>query len=164
MFLCAAKSFGIDFSSTLMVGRQSFWPEPHALQRVFSTLGIDCDAKVFLRRHKYGEEFFSLLGAKQIESIDVSPYEQATIVHDMNLPLPRELHDRFTAVHDGGTIEHVFNIPQAFKNCMEMVRVGGHFLQVTVANNFTGHGFWQLSPETIFRIFSPQNGYKIKRS
>ena len=97
-----------------------------------------------------------------VESLDVSTYEKATILHDMNLTVPYELRERFTVVHDGGTIEHVFNVPEAFKNCMEMVRVGGHFTQVNVANNYTGHGFWQFSPELIFRVFSPQNGYRIE--
>jgi hypothetical protein len=45
---------------------------------------------------------------------------------------------------------------------MEMVRVGGHFIQVNVANNYMGHGFWQFSPELIYRIFSPENGFQIK--
>jgi hypothetical protein len=45
---------------------------------------------------------------------------------------------------------------------MEMLRVGGHFIQVNIANNFLGHGFWQFSPELIFRVFSPENGFKIK--
>jgi hypothetical protein len=162
VFLCAAKSIGVDFGSTAMVGRQSFWPDEAALRRVFSVLGIDRDAADFLRQHEYGEEFFSLLGAHQIDSVDVSPYEKATILHDMNLPLPIELRERFTLVFDGGSIEHVFNIPQAFKNCMDMVRVGGHFTQVNVANNFAGHGFWQFSPELIFRIFSEQNGFRLE--
>jgi hypothetical protein len=65
-------------------------------------------------------------------------------------------------VHDGGTLEHIFNIPQALKNCMEMVRVGGHFTQVNGTNNFMGHGFWQPSPELIFRVFSPANGFRVK--
>jgi hypothetical protein len=45
---------------------------------------------------------------------------------------------------------------------MEMVRVGGHFVQVTTANNYMGHGFWQLSPEAIYRAFSRENGFSIR--
>jgi hypothetical protein len=68
----------------------------------------------------------------------------------------------FSVVYDGGTIEHVFNAVQAFKNGMEMVRVGGHFIQVNPANNFMGHGFWQFSPELIYRVFSAENGFNIR--
>ena len=162
ILLCAAKMMGADFSSVAMIGRQSFFPSHETLRRVFATLGIDRDARQFLQAHDYGEGFLELLGATNIDSIDVSPYEGATIVHDMNRPIPSALRERFTLVHDGGTIEHVFDIAQALKNCMEMVRVGGYFTQVNIANNYTGHGFWQISPETIFRAFSPENGYQVE--
>jgi hypothetical protein len=66
---------------------------------------------------------------------------------------------QFSVVYGAETIEHVFNILQAFKNCMEMVCVSGHF---NVANNYMGHGFWQFGPELIYRIFSRENGFQIK--
>jgi hypothetical protein len=45
---------------------------------------------------------------------------------------------------------------------MEMVAVGGHFTQASNANNFMGHGFWQISPELIYRVFSPANGFQVE--
>ena len=36
----------------------------------------------------YCEPFFEDLGFKVIDSLDVSSYEQASIIHDMNLPIP----------------------------------------------------------------------------
>ncbi len=162
MFLCGARSLGVDFTSTAMIGRQSFYPDAATLRRVFSILGINHNAEDILRENRYGERFFALLGAKEITSIDYSSYENTNIIHDMNLPIPNNLHERFSVVHDGGTIEHVFNAPQAFKNCMEMVQVGGHFTQVNVANNYMGHGFWQFSPELLFGAFSRANGYQIE--
>ena len=35
-------------------------------------------------------------------------------------------------------------------------------MQVHAANNFMGHGFWQFSPELIFRAFSEANGYQVE--
>jgi hypothetical protein len=160
--LCAAKTMNVDFTSVAMIGRQALFPDHRTLGRVFGVLGIDRDARQFLEQHQYAEEFFSLLGAKHIDSVDVSPYQGATILHDMNQPVPPALCERFTLVHDGGTIEHVFNITQALKNCMDMVRVGGHFTQVNIANNWMGHGFWQISPELIFRAFSEENGFQVE--
>lgn len=161
-FLCAAKSIGVDFTHTAMIGRQTFWPDRATLRRVFAVLGVQDDASEFLRQHKYSEPFFALLGARTIESVDASSYESATHVHDMNLPVPSNLRERYTVVHDGGTLEHVFNITQALRNCMEMVKLGGHFTQVNVANNYMGHGFWQFSPEMIYRAFSAANGFRIE--
>jgi hypothetical protein len=39
---------------------------------------------------------------------------------------------------------------------MEIVRVGGHFIQVTVANNFMGHDFLPAQPRV--DLFTPENG------
>src|SRR5262249_26462815 len=91
-----------------------------------------------------------------------SSFEGASVIHDINLPIPDELKGRFSVVIDGGTLEHVFNFPQALKNAMEMVAVHGHFLAVTPSNNWMGHGFYQFSPELFFRAFSDENGFKIE--
>jgi hypothetical protein len=147
---------------TATIGRQAFVPDPASLRLVFSALALDLDPDEFLAANPFGEAFFSLLGAEEVVSLDYSSYEGATVLHDMNLPVPAELRERFSVVHDGGTIEHVFDIAQALKNCMEMVEVGGHFTQVNVANNLMGHGFWQFSPELVFRAFSVANGYQIE--
>ena len=72
-FVCAAKSFGVDFTDTLMIGRQSLLTTPASLQRVFSILGIDLDADEFLRENDYGEAFFSLMGAKKVNSWTIHP-------------------------------------------------------------------------------------------
>lgn len=162
MFLCGAKAMGVDFSNTATIGRQWFFPEVGALESVFSMLGVSRDADQFLRENEYSENFFSLLGAQQISSVDMSDFEGATHSHDMNLPLPDDLRGRFSVVHDSGTLEHVFHFCQAIKNCMEMVAVGGHFTQVSNANNYMGHGFWQISPELIYRVFSPANGFHVE--
>ena len=161
-FLCAAKSMGVDFSNTATIGRQSFFPDPLSLRKVFSVLGVSRDVEAFLRENPYGEAFFSLLGARCVDSIDCSGYEEATILHDMNTSISDDLRGRFSLVHDGGTLEHVFNAVQGLQNCLKMVRVGGHFSMANVANNFMGHGFWQFSPDLIFRALSPANGFRIK--
>jgi hypothetical protein len=132
------------------------------LRTLFAVHHIPEDPAAHLKANRFCEPLFRLLGATEVSSLDMSNYQQATNLHDLNLPIPQELQARFSCVYDGGTIEHVFNCPQAFKNCMEMVRVGGHFLQTNVANNFTGHGFWQFSPELLYRVLSPQNGFRIK--
>jgi hypothetical protein len=160
--LCCAKNIGVDFSDTITVGRQRVLVPPDATAPILSAIGTPRELASAILEGQFAEPLFALLGAKQVSSVDASDYEQATDVHDFNQPLPTSLANRFSVVHDGGTIEHVFNILQAFKNCMEMVRVGGHFIQVNVANNYMGHGFWQFCPELIYRIFSRENGFQIK--
>jgi hypothetical protein len=147
----------------MMVGRQWLLIPPDVTASILNAIGILREqTTAILEGQQFAEPLFALLGARKVSSIDICDHEQPTQIHDLNQPLPASLMYQFSVVHDGGTIEHAFNIPQAFKNCMEMVRVGGHFIQVNVANNYMGHGFWQFCPELIYRIFSRENGYLTK--
>src|SRR5262245_3052883 len=160
--LCCAKNIGVDFSDTMTVGRLRVRLPPDATASILSAIGTPRELASAIMAGQFAEPLFTLLGTRQVSSVDASAYEQATHIHDFNQPLPTSLANRFSVVHDGGTIEHVFNIVQAFKCCMEMVRVGGYFIQVNEANNYMGHGFWQFCPELIYRIFSQENGFQIE--
>ena len=84
--------------------------------------------KNLVAENGFAENFLRILGTKDAQSMDASDYEQATIVHDLNQPVPSQLHQKFDAVIDGGTLEHVFNFPVAIRNAMEMTKVGGGFI------------------------------------
>ena len=99
------------------------------------------------------------LQAGKVESIDFSDYEKATHVHDMNKPIPENLRGRFDTILDFGTSEHIYNLPQVFENYSLLARPGGQIIHVLPANNFSGHGFWQFSPELFFSLYSKNNGY-----
>jgi SAM-dependent methyltransferase len=109
----------------------------------------------------FAERFFEGLGATQVDSVDASNYEAATIIHDMNNPVPAAWHERYDLVFDGGTLEHVFNLPVALGNCMRMLRQGGRFIATTPMNGWAGHGFYQFSPELFYGVFSGANGFSI---
>ena len=51
--------------------------------------------------------FFSLLGVHEIYSIDVTDYEGADLVHDLNNPVDPSLHEKFDFIIDGGTFDHL---------------------------------------------------------
>jgi SAM-dependent methyltransferase len=110
-------------------------------------------------RTEYSEEFFKLLGAQEIVALDVSDFEGAQVLHDMNHPIPDGLISTFDVVLDGGTLEHIFNTSIALRNVAQMLRPNGRFISLTMANNFCGHGFYQFSPELFYRFFSPENGF-----
>jgi SAM-dependent methyltransferase len=131
---------------------------------MLAEFGSGPDQEVLKATQSYGEPLLAFLGAQEIVSLDASPYQGASVLHDMNLPIPDEMKGRFDVVADGGTLEHIFNFPVAIRNCMEMLAPGGYYLGVSPANNFCGHGFYQFSPDLFFRIFSAENGFKIERA
>jgi SAM-dependent methyltransferase len=145
-----------------MLGRLQLYTsknELDALSRKYPVGDKTSDQVTF--SDEYSEPLFEMLGAKEIDSLDYSAYENASIIHDLNTPVPEHLHNRFTCVVDGGTLEHVFNFPVAIKSCMEMLKPGGHFIGISPVNNQMGHGFYQFSPELYYRVFSPENGFRI---
>jgi hypothetical protein len=166
-FLLYARNQGIDFSSTAMIGRQRLHLNAATLTTNLRDFGFEVPAEESVRMMSvekgYAEPFLRQLGAGEIVSFDASDYEGATCIHDFNLPLDKKFFRRFSVVLDSGTLEHIFNFPQAISNCMEMVDLGGHFLGITPTNNFVGHGFYQFSPELFFRIFSPCNGFTLRK-
>jgi SAM-dependent methyltransferase len=164
-FLLASRALGASYEHTLMVGRQSLVATPaevvDAYREVGQPLGLSAAEQLVNTGDGYSEPLFRHLGAREIDSLDNSSYERATIVHDLNEPLPEHLHGRYSVVFDGGSLEHVFNLPQALKNCMQAVAPGGHLITVTPANSFVGHGFYQFSPELHYRALTPANGFEM---
>ena len=111
----------------------------------------------------YCEPLLYGLDFSNVESIDASSYEDASIIHNMNIPLqiPIEKNKLFDFILDGGTIEHIFNMPQVCENIIDLLNVDGIFCSVTCNNNFSGHGMYQFSPEFFLSVFSERYGMKI---
>jgi hypothetical protein len=158
MLLDAHRS-GTAMDHLVMIGRQSLLLHPGELRAVRDL----CPGA--LANYKWGEyadRFFAeCLGVSQTNTLDYSSYEGADILHDLNQPVPAHLKGQFDAVVEGGSLEHIFNFPIAITNLMQMTKVGGSIFVSTISNNLCGHGFYQFSPELIFRIFTPENGFEL---
>lgn len=164
--LLLARAGGADFSRPLMLGRQRMHIQARDLAAAFGTAGLDLPLDRARALHDsqdgFVEPLLELLGADDPQSMDNSDFEDATLVHDLNEPVPDELKGRYSLVWDGGTLEHVFNFPTAIANAMALTAVGGHYLGMAPANNWMGHGFFQFSPELWFRVLSPENGFRVE--
>lgn len=164
-FLLTRRRAGARFERCVTLGRQHCFmsnKETRGLLREFGLLPQDFPNLFPEAYPRYAEPFWQMLGAKVLDSIDASDFEGASRVHDMNQPVPAAWKEAHDVVCDIGTLEHVFNFPVAIRNCLEMVKPGGHFFAHTPANNYFGHGFYQFSPELFFRILSPANGFEIQ--
>jgi hypothetical protein len=167
--LIEARLAGAPFCNTLTIGRQQLYLHPgeiaelrrEALQRG------EREAAGFLDRYRpgdYAEEFCrAWLGAQHVTALDYAGHEGAELIHDLNRPVPEDWHARYDAVVDGGSLEHVFHFPIAVASLMAMAKVGGSLFLAVPANNHCGHGFYQFSPELMFRVFAPENGFDPPR-
>jgi hypothetical protein len=161
-FLTYATTKGVSFSDTIMLGRQELFVTPFEFNTYLSQFNISYNEIPKSFEGQFAEQLFRALGARVIDSMDISTFEKATVIHDLNLAIPEMLRRKYTVVFDGGTLEHVFNFPQAIKNCMDMLQVNGHFISITPTNNQCGHGFYQFSPELFFSLFEAKHGFKTK--
>lgn len=163
--LLHARKQGADFTRTLTLGRLNLSLSRKMMEKVLVESGTYRDEaqieRIYTASQGFSESFLKELGAVDADSMDATTYEGATHVHDLNAELPAELHGRYDAVIDGGTLEHVFNFPVALKSAMQAVKPGGKLFIITQCNNAMGHGFYQFSPELYYRVFSPENGFRV---
>ena len=118
-----------------MVGRQKLSLSVKENNILISTYNLSnqFDKSHFEKRGYSDDIIKSYLGIKNLRIVDYSDYEGADIVTDLNHPIKKELYNNFDALIDGGSIEHIFNFPNAIKNYMKMVKVGGSIFIFTNA-------------------------------
>lgn len=164
-FLMYCKQQGVDFTRSCTLGRQHMNIKPEELAQSLKEYGypdpVETANRLVPPGGSFGDEFLKLLGAQTVDAVDKSDYEGATVPYDMNYPVMHP--PRFTMLLDGGTLEHVFNFPQAIKNAKQMVEIGGHYIGMSPSNQTSGHGFYQFSPELWFRVFGEDSGFKLKK-
>jgi len=165
--LAHAQDIGVSFERTLAIGRQALFIEDFELEQHRQIRGLPLlkEPVIAPGQPRYFEPLVQQwLGARVADSVDASPYENARLIHDMNLPWPADSVERssYDAVLDFGCLEHVFNFPVAWRNCVDLCRVGGHVLHSLPANNLSGHGFYQFSPELFFNLYQEKNGFEMR--
>lgn len=109
------------------------------------------------------DSLFELLGFEQSVRIDHSSYEAADEQLDLNQPTtPGHLCNAFEVVLDSGTIEHVFDIGQAMRHCLQMTRHGGRIIHLTPSSNAVNHGLYSVSP-SLYEDFYSASGCRIEK-
>ncbi|MCE9659498.1 MAG: hypothetical protein K8R60_13125 [Burkholderiales bacterium] len=164
--LAHAQDRGASFARTVGIGRQALFVDPPELEQLRALRGLPAlrEPAAAAGAPRYFEPLMQeWFGAQSVDSVDASAYEHATVLHDMNLPWPEGQAGigSYDAVLDFGCLEHVFDFPVAWRNCVALCRVGGHVLHSLPANNLSGHGFYQFSPELFFNLYQRKNGFEL---
>jgi hypothetical protein len=94
--------------------------------------------------------FTDILGAELCHSLDVSNYQGAEIICNLNFSIPERYAETYDVVVDAGTLEHVSNLSTAIENIFRLLRKSGIYYFGVPSNNWVDHGFFQFSP-TFFR-------------
>ncbi|CAN5248755.1 hypothetical protein BH09PSE2_BH09PSE2_02100 [soil metagenome] len=134
---------------------------PADQRRTAEGFGFVDDAAWSRHRHfMHHETLFAMLGvgSSQIDVIDVSPFEGANIIHDLNLPLTG--HGPYDLLLDQGTLEHLFDVAQVLRTLADLTKVGGEVIHMSPAG-FLNHGFYNFNA-TLFEDFYGQSGWSVR--
>lgn len=160
-----------DKSNILILGRQHFLKMPPVndrmarqmkiYQRMLDDAGKNIALESIIDEDGFSDSFFKALGFDEISYMDISDYEGANIIHDLNKPVPNNLLEKFNLIVDGGTLEHIFNVPVALENLSKMCAADGHIIGFNPCNNWPGHGFYQFGPEIVWSFWRDYANFKI---
>jgi len=117
-------------------------------------------ASVTEKRLLTDNELFRSLGFLSVDSMDISEYEGASIICNLNYDISDKLYNRFDVIFDGGSTEHMFNVPKAFENYNKMLKVGGFLIHSLPSTGCLDHGFYMFSPTLLYDYYS-QNRWEI---
>lgn len=154
--LIAARGLVEGKKTGLMLGRQKFHIKGKYRRFVRQNLrraGFDPAIPEYEQEDGFSETFLDKIGYPKMKSLDASAYENCDLTHDLNEPLPKSLRSKFDVIIDGGTLEHVYNTPQALDNVFHMLKRGGIFISINGITGWAGHGFYQFSPELVWRYW-----------
>lgn len=101
--------------------------------------------------------FFRAIGY-ELDVFDIAQIRGGEIIVDLNFPMDG-YRCQYDLVIDAGTCEHCFNVGQAIINLADLVKEGGHIVQVFPLNAYN-HGFYSISP-TLVKDFYEDNGFEI---
>jgi hypothetical protein len=154
----------------LFIGRQTTYFTVEDLTERMGRYGHSVDVGVIefdrstVNRNDAGEfvtdrSIFRALGLppERIKALDVSPYEGAEVIHDLNQPLPPRLRGTADFLIDGSTLDNVFDPAQALRNFDALLRPGGRMLLMNAWNQ--RDSAYTLCSAAWFFDFFVANGY-----
>jgi SAM-dependent methyltransferase len=147
----------------LQLGKQSVLFSYPMLKNIAAHVGFelkDIGLDSLEERRLTDIEFFTVLGFEEVKALEYGTAEGADFVWDMNYPIENALHNQFDFIYDGGTVEHVFHVPNCLDNICRMLKVGGRVIHDGGVSGCIDHGFYALQP-TLFYDFYHANELEV---
>ena len=101
-------------------------------------------------------DLLSCFSKANYNCLDRSSYEGATIIHDMNTPLPKNLHGRFDFIYNGSCMDNLFDPVSFIRNTSDMLKGAGRILHIECATGVPG-AYLMYSPEWFFSYYAINN-------
>ena len=127
----------------LLIGRQTVHPIESEVREYLNEFGIpvrnvaterDHDTRAAQTHSITDKSFFALFSEATFGALDVTDYEQADVIHDMNEPIPDDLKGKFDFIYNGSCMDNLFNPAGFMRNCSELLAPGGRVIHVEHAS------------------------------
>jgi hypothetical protein len=105
-------------------------------------------------------DFFRMVGVDEVYAVDISDFEGAEILLDLNRPLAPELEGTCGLLVDGSTLDNIFDPCTGLKNIARMLAPGGRCFLVNMgnaSNDFTGIPYTMFNPLWFYDYFTTNN-------
>jgi len=106
------------------------------------------------------DDFFRCLGFDVVHALDFNAPEKNIVFDLNNEKMPENLVGQYDFIFDGGTMEHIFHLPNVLSNLHRMLKDGGRIMHFAAASNNVEHGFFSFSP-CFFVDYYSENNYLI---
>jgi SAM-dependent methyltransferase len=151
--------------SVLLIGRQTVHLTPARFSELMREEGMPIDPALPVAldnttRGGTGRGFisdsylFKALGAETVSAIDLSDYEGADIVHNLDTPIPPKLEGKFDFICNGSVLDNMFNPTMGLTNISRMLAPGGRVVHFEHASNCTNGAYLQFSPNWFFDYYA----------
>jgi hypothetical protein len=128
----------------LMIARQTTFVDEHSADKLLTDEGVairrsrhikyDTNTRSATQSPKNlfltDESFVSFFAEARVKALDVSEYEGADFVCDLNHAIPETLHGVADFIYNGSCLDNVFNPAQAIVNLSKMLRPKGRILHL----------------------------------
>ena len=149
--------------NVLALGKQSVAVSLPKIKEIFKESGCEINPKFQEKydkntRYRAGglddEALLSMFGNVNYQTMDVSDYENASIIHNLNNPIPKELEGQFDYIIDGGTFDHLFDLKTCFENVTKLLKPGGRIFQWNAASNYANAGYLSFSADFFYDYYT----------
>ena len=98
--------------------------------------------------------FFRVVCQTEVDVMDISDYEGAELIADLNDPIDQSLYNRYDVVIDGGTLDNIFDTATALRNFHNFLVPGGRLLCCNTSNSALFNSAYSgLPPDWYFDFF-----------
>lgn len=106
-------------------------------------------------------QLFKLIGNINYNCMDVSDYEGANIIHNLNYPIDETLEGRFDIVYTGGCLDNVFNPVSLLINSTKLLKSGGRVFHYESFKGLIG-AYLYFSPEWFYSYYAVNDFRDVK--